>query len=346
MATGLFVDEHQVVNNNMYDPDLHCSFNPNNRDSQWWDPANRTTPIWTANEIYSDDNCQRHSGSIMFPGADVTFHQRTPTYLLPYDRPSNWTLNIDTLFSWLTDPHKPANFVSLYFDQPDDTAHRFGPWDKRTLDAVKAVDNIVGYLMSRLNELAFSDRVDILFVSDHGMAEVSNLIFLDDLVDIRTFKLVGQSPIYSVFVLEEFKHISDQVYKQLEVVSSQGHFKIFRRDQIPASYHYSKSARVGDFFILVDKNYEIFRSKVDKKFQYPEVWGNHGWTPTDSDMRPLFMALGPSFKQSFEHTKPFDIIDMFPLMVNLLDLPSDQLPNNGTLSHVINLLERSALYTL
>lgn len=339
MVTGLFVDEHQVINNYMYDPKLECSFNPSTSDTKWWNPINQTTPIWTANEIFSNAKCPRYSGSVMFPGSDATYHDRKPTYLLPYQKRSNWTRNIEQVVDWITDPNKPANFVSLYFDQPDTKAHQFGPWHANTLNEVKEIDKSVGYLLDRINTLGLEDRVDILFVSDHGMAEVRNLIFLEDKTDTSRFDFYGASPIWSVFLKPDSEHLYDEIYEQLLAISQEEHFKIYKRDQIPKLFHYSKSSRVGDYMILVDKNYELFKTRADKKFRFPDVWGNHGWTPTDPDMRPLFIALGRRFKQNFQCSKHFEIIDLFPLMVNLLDLPASRLPNNGTFDRVNDLLD-------
>lgn len=56
-------------------------------------------------------------------------------------------------------------------------------------------------------------------------------------------------------------------------------------------------------------------------------------------MRPLFLATGPSFKKGFYHNETFPNIDIFPLMAFLLGLPSRELPNNGSLARVINMID-------
>lgn len=53
-------------------------------------------------------------------------------------------------------------------------------------------------------------------------------------------------------------------------------------------------------------------------------------------MRPFFLAYGPSFKSNFTHTHPINIVDIYPLMCEILRV--EAAPNNGTLSEVKELL--------
>src|SRR2546422_796028 len=56
-------------------------------------------------------------------------------------------------------------------------------------------------------------------------------------------------------------------------------------------------------------------------------------------MRPLFIARGPAFKKSYNHTKRFMNVDLYPLMLHILQLyPTKQFPNNGSLINVYDLL--------
>lgn len=48
--------------------------------------------------------------------------------------------------SWITDPHKPANLVMLYFEEPDTHGHAFGPNSQTVKNLILKLDNITGYL--------------------------------------------------------------------------------------------------------------------------------------------------------------------------------------------------------
>lgn len=335
MATGYYEDEHEIINNKMYDPRLNDTFHPGVTSTSWWDPKRRTVPIWTANQKFGEN---RHSGSMMFPGSQTMYQDILPTHMKDFNTVRNWTDNVETVISWLTDPLEPANFVSIYFDDPDSKAHTYGPFGKPTLDSVKRVDSAAGYLVKRLRDVQLAQRTNIIFVSDHGMAEVKKVIYLNDHVDTSRFDLHGNSPDWSVFVKPEYRHQKEKIFQELLAASRKNHFRIYRRADIPPEYHYSKTPRIGDFFLLVDETYDLYEEKPAKVKDYPEVWGNHGWKPTNRDMRPFFMAYGPSFKQDYYHTEPFPNIDLFPLMVFLLDLPSENYPSNGSLNRIIDVI--------
>ena len=45
------------------------------------------------------------------------------------------------------------------------------------------IDNVLGYLMNKLTEAGLLDKMNILVVSDHGMAEMHTNLLLSDIVD-------------------------------------------------------------------------------------------------------------------------------------------------------------------
>jgi hypothetical protein len=49
---------------------------------------------------------------------------------------------------------------------------------------VAAVDKVVGYLMGKLGANGLIDKLNILVVSDHGMADMTNNINLDTYVNM------------------------------------------------------------------------------------------------------------------------------------------------------------------
>lgn len=351
MATGLFEDEHEMINNKMFDPRLNETFKPGVISSEWWNPRGNAMPIWIANELVAEKflHQQRFSGSMMYPGSSTPYFNTLPTHLHDYQPKANWTENIETVISWLTDSKKAANFVSIYFDEPDTIAHWHGPWAKETLDAVRQVDQAAGYLIKRLNEVNLADKTNIIFVSDHGMAEMKTLAYFSDFLDMSAIDLYGNSPDWSVFVKPEKRHLKAKIYQDLVANSKKNHYRVFKRSEIPPEMHYSKSPRIGDFFILVDEKYDLFptrppkSSNNNKNYPVPKIWGNHGWNPKDPDMRPLFMAYGPVFKKNYNHPESFPNIDLFPLMSFLLDLPAIFLPNNGSLARIIDVIELAHL---
>lgn len=355
MVTGLYEDEHEIINNKMYDPRLNETFKPGIASEDWWNYKGNNVPIWTANEIYGGRAGERrYSGSMMFPGSSTPYKELLPTHLRDYTKGANWTDNIETVIGWLTDSERPASFVSMYFDEPDSVAHIHGPFGEATLESVRKVDSAAGYLVKRLRDFDLGSRANIIFVSDHGMAEVKKVTYLSDFLGNRTkdlFELHGNSPAWSVFVRPNKRNKRTMIFQTLLKEAKKNHYRVYKRQDIPPEYHYSKTIRIGDFFILADEGYDIYLERPSKnqsavvgnnnnnKTSTTTVWGNHGWKPSNKDMRPLFMAYGPSFKQNYTHKETFPNIDLFPLMTFLLDLPSQLLPNNGSLARIVDIID-------
>ena len=75
-----------------------------------------------------------------------------------------------------------------------------------------------------------------------------------------------------------------------------------------------------------DIGYDIF----DETWKKPSlIWGNHGYNNSDPSMRPVFIAYGPSFKQSYTLPDQFENVDLYPLFNHLLGIQKVA-PNNGT----------------
>ncbi len=71
-----------------------------------------------------------------------------------------------------------------------------------------------------------------------------------------------------------------------------------------------------------------------------EKWGNHGNNNTQPEMEALFIATGPAFKNSFNlNQSSFFNIDLYPIMVKILDLDIGSYNYNGTDKITKNLLD-------
>ena len=136
----------------------------------------------------------------MWPGSDVEIEGRYPTYFYPYDPVITYKERCDVILDWLSYPSsKRPTFLSLYFEEPDHTQHLYGTDDPRVDEAIREVDSYLGYLMSEMNSRNIAQYVDVIVVSDHGMASTSadQTIYLDD--NNLTFAEVSQmyDPSYS-----------------------------------------------------------------------------------------------------------------------------------------------------
>lgn len=94
-------------------------------------------------------------------------------------RPSHWKsydgsipneARIDTVLKWMTREQDPVEFGTLYFSFVDSQGHRYGPDSEEVIEAIEQADELVGYLMEKLES---NESINLMIVSDHGMIEVS-----------------------------------------------------------------------------------------------------------------------------------------------------------------------------
>lgn len=71
----------------------------------------------------------KHSGCMFWAGSNFEYKGKTCTFtevFIPF-KPINHTEKVDKALSWFTDKSTPANLVMLYFDEPDEHSHEYGP---------------------------------------------------------------------------------------------------------------------------------------------------------------------------------------------------------------------------
>lgn len=65
------------------------------------------------------------------------------------------------------------------------------------------------------------------------------------------------------------------------------------------------------------------------------MFGDHGYEVDNPSMEPIFVAVGPSFRQKFT-AEEFSNLDVYPLLCLMLGLPPG--PNNGSLDNIYPIL--------
>src|SRR5262249_8642064 len=143
IVTGLYPDQHGIVNNTMRDPVLG-SFSPPdhaaNTDGRWWD---RAEPIWVTAQRQG-----LRTASVYWPGTQAEIRGVRPTYWQAFDPNVPPDARVDQVLAWLDLPseERPA-FVSLYFEQADVAAHSYGPDSLQLNEALVTIDAALGHLV-------------------------------------------------------------------------------------------------------------------------------------------------------------------------------------------------------
>eukprot|EP01059_Diplonema_ambulator_P031185 TRINITY_DN5661_c0_g1_i1.p1 TRINITY_DN5661_c0_g1~~TRINITY_DN5661_c0_g1_i1.p1 ORF type:complete len:992 (+),score=227.26 TRINITY_DN5661_c0_g1_i1:118-3093(+) len=316
MATGLWPEDNGIVGNHMYDP-VKGVFDPSNTpgSSGWF----LGEPIWETAEKYGVS-----TGACYWPGSEATF-AHPPTYLEPYNHTATFAHRVSIIEDWLTLPMPPALIMS-YFSEPDSAGHQYGPNSTQVADVVRSLNPVVEALLN----LTQAHNANLIIISDHGMSATSNdrVIPLHTLIDMTQVRPSGHSPFISLFIKDQAA--TDTLFA---VLSKQPHMAVYKKQDIPTSWHVAKSTRVGDLVLVADDGWSITTQPGDV------CCGTHGYDSAAPSQRAIFVAAGPAFRKNSTIARPFDSINLYALMCELLGIPPA--PNNGTLDPFRPVLKRS-----
>ena len=248
IATGLYPEHHGIISNNMKDSTLG-RFGLRDtaavHDPRWWGGE----PIWVTAVKQG-----KRAATYFWPGSDVAIEGVRPTYYKVYDQRVPNADRVRQVLDWLSLPaEKAPALITVYFNDVDEAGHRFGPDAPETDSAIARVDSAVGAIMSGVNQGGLDGRVNLIVVSDHGMAGLSpsHLIYLDDFVIADQASPIDLGPVVSLIPRTG---ATDEVYARL---SRAPHLKVYRRSEIPASYHYRSNPRIPPIVGVADEGWAV-----------------------------------------------------------------------------------------
>lgn len=325
IVTGMYEERHGLIDNYMYDPVYNDSFNPKTTDPKWF---NASEPIWITNEKQGGG---RLSAVINWVGSATPIQGRRANFSMPYNKSIPYKRRVDMILEQLDKEH-PANFLAVYFEEPDAAGHRYGPNSKQVIQAIQKVDNITNYLVQGLQKRNLFDKVNIILTSDHGMSDVnsSRFIFLDQYISSDKYTLVHCDVNAYIIPNKGEKH---NIYRNLSQVP---HITVFYKEDIPDYWHYRHNRRITPIFVTCDIGYKIFHTSNQSSYKL----GEHGYNNSSPEMNPFFIAHGPAFKQSYCST-PFSIVHIYALMCHIMGVTPA--PNDGNVAAVSHILRPSAI---
>jgi predicted AlkP superfamily pyrophosphatase or phosphodiesterase len=320
IVTGLYPDHHGIINNVFYDAALNESFSLSTNaknDSRFYGG----NPIWNVAEQQGVK-----TASFFWPGSDTD--KKRPTYYKSYDSKIPYGNRIDTVIKWLQLPEKQRpHLITLYFDEPDHTGHNFGPLSPENEKIIKKMDALMGELSSKLDQLSIGKEINLIIVSDHGMADISNDKKVAVLDYLKPEWLGYKDVINPIMSLQAKPGYQDSLAKALKKIP---HIKFWKSTEVPKRLHYGTNPRVHDFVIEAKKGYSLAKDKNQNI-----KGGTHGYDNKEKDMHAIFYAKGPAFKVDKE-VKTFQNVSVYPLIAHILGLQID--PVDGKFSEVKSML--------
>ncbi|HVI25030.1 MAG TPA: ectonucleotide pyrophosphatase/phosphodiesterase [Xanthomonadaceae bacterium] len=321
LVTGLRPDHHGIVQNTMRDPVLG-TFSLHDRDAvgdpRWWGGE----PLWTT--------LRRHGGraaTMFWPGSEAAIGGAHPDYWRPFDATVTPAQRVDQVLAWLDLPRaRRPRFLTLYFNQVDSAEHATGVASPETRAAQSAVDVALARLLRGLEARGMRERINLVVVSDHGMAEIPDgqRVPLADLLHDAGLADSDVDVVTAGQVIGLAARPGHEAAVDAHLPGRHPHATCWRKAELPARWHYGRHPRIPPYVCQADVGWRYLAPEDDA-----DDWsarGAHGYAPEAPEMRAVFVADGPAFRNGVR-LPPFDNVDVYPLLARLLRIAPA--PNDG-----------------
>ncbi len=310
IITGMYPDNHGIIGNFFEDPFKGLKYKLNDsisvRDGRWylgeafWETAERNG-IKTA--------------SYFWPGSEINILYRHPSYFIKYDHNRSYREKINGIINWLKlPPNVRPHFITLYFHETDTYGHLYGPNSTEVNNSIKYLDSIASFLLSELSKINMLDSINIIFVSDHGMTEISKekSINIIKLIEKYNCKVQEDGPLMFVEPPFQFKK---EVYEILK--KNEDNYKVYLKEEMPDFYHFKNHPFISSIIIIADLGWSLISNNISTWLNYNK--GNHGYDNNQLDMHGIFIAVGPAFKKNYK-TGTLWNIDIYPLLCKIFNI--------------------------
>jgi predicted AlkP superfamily pyrophosphatase or phosphodiesterase len=313
IVTGLHPDRHGIVHNSMRDPALGGFWLSNREavsDGRWWGG----TPVWVAAE-----RAGLPTAAFFWPGTEADVGGVRPTRWRPYDGDVPMETRVDTVLGWISEPAATRpRFMTLYFEHVDEASHDHGPHSDEAHAAQRAVDAALGRLLDGLDARGLADAVNLVLVSDHGLAEVApgNTVPVEEMADPADVELVSAGQ-----VLGFIPRPGREAAPEAALLGRHARHECWRKGELPARWRYGRHPRVPPIVCQMDVGWDAVTRERLARQPRTGMRGSHGYDPAHRSMHAVFFARGPAFRAG-ARLPAIEAVDVYPLLMRLLDLPA------------------------
>jgi predicted AlkP superfamily pyrophosphatase or phosphodiesterase len=344
LVTGLYPESHGIVGNSFWDPEIGAEF-------FYTDPLRSMDPKWwTAEPLWATAEKQGVRTAVhMWPGSEAHIPPLEPTYLDKFNETEALTTKVARVLELLDlpgdlddanglSPDRRPQLIAAYVPNVDSDGHKYGPNSTEIRVAISDVDSMLAILMDGLYDRNLTEIVNVVVVSDHGMATTSNtrLVQLDDLIDLSLVDHIDGWPLRGLRLKDPARDVPilyEQLLKESEKSQS---FDVYTLDTMPERYHFTNSKRIAPLWIvprtgwaIVEKeDFDVVEAQAAGTIYHP--MGLHGYDHEHPLMRAIFVARGPAFPHApNSRVSVFQNTEVYNIVCDSLGIRPH--PNNGTL---------------
>jgi len=308
LVTGLYPESHGVVGNTFWDPVMKAEFYYTDPDrsmqGKWWGGE----PLWVTAEKQGI-----RTAIHMWPGSEAHIMDLEPSFLDKFNGKEPLSKKVDRILELLDKPGQEdpnaevadmrPQLIAAYIPNVDSDAHKFGPNSTEIKTTINQVDTMLDWLFIGLEERNLTEVVNVVIVSDHGMATTSTdrLIQLDEIIDMSLIEHSDGWPLYGLRPKDpaDIQGLYDKLSSEASILNN---FEVYLRDvNMPERYHFSKNERIAPLWIIpktgwaivTKEDFDIVDAKAKGVVYHPR--GLHGYDHEHPLMRAIFIARGPAF---------------------------------------------------
>ena len=237
---------------------------------------------------------------------------------------------VDTVLGWLGEPTTTRpRLATLYFEPLDEVSHDHGPDSPEVHAAIREADAAIGRLLDGLSARRLLDEVNLVIVSDHGMAAVGpgHMIAVEDMVDAADAVMVTAGQSVGFAPLPGRTAAAEQ-----RLLGAHAQYECWRKAELPARWHYGQHPRVPPIVCQMHEGWDaLLRARMAMR-PADATRGSHGFDPALPSMRAVFVARGPAFRRGVV-LPAFDNVDVYPLLARLIGIPAA--PNDGDIAPLL-----------
>jgi predicted AlkP superfamily pyrophosphatase or phosphodiesterase len=303
LATGCHPERHGILNSRFRDA-RRGEFNRSN-DPDWL----ACEPLWVSAERQGiKSGVLNWFGSYgAWRGTRATRHDEA--YRERTDRET-----VGIVLRWLRLPAgRRPRLIMATLKGVDHPGHRYGPDSAEVERRLRFEDGVLSFLLDRVETLPDGENVNLVIVSDHGMARRGGS--LDPAAALsrarirnRTFCSGGSANVYL-----ERRRDRDRAR---EVLSGMSGLEVFPVESLPEDLRYRFPGRTGDLVLVAPVGTKLGREPPE-----PEGvdGGAHGYRGSEEAMGGIFFGWGPAFRRGGEIDR-IRAVDLYSIACRLLGI--------------------------
>ena len=127
---------------------------------------------------------------------------------------------------------------------------------------MKSVDRFAKDLHKALKARNLTEIVDIVFVSDHGMADTSHpeWVYIDDYLDKQALDLIDHEDGWPSMGLRFSPKANSTAYLNILLEAAKNNsekFDVYTHETMPERYHFSNNPRIAPIYIVPKYGYAL-----------------------------------------------------------------------------------------